>query len=197
MSRVLRWVMMAVTLWTMSSGQSGFAHAASASESPPSTSEQAVPAAWRQDVWYHVTPGTPLFSSDPQSRHSAAVLQSDGAFAHFVLGTPEQGALVSVGLPGQRPSDTLTSDLIMPAGNVLSRKVTGAQLVATPETEADQIIYSFRIAPADIELFMAAARWRLKTGDTQSVLTLKGSRKAISAALDARSKRAETMKSEP
>lgn len=165
MTLALRWVSLAAFLWT------GAAAAAD----------------WTRDVWHHVGPDSPFNDPDRPERHAAGLVQQDGRIAVIELGTPEQGALVSVSLPGPQISERLNSILEMPAGYALSRRVSGTQLVAAKAADSDEVSYTFRIDPADIELFMAARYWRLRLGEDETVtLTLKGSRKALSAALAAR-----------
>ncbi len=141
---------------------------------------------WRRDIWHYVIENTPFFTEERRTLHSAGVLQSNGRFALLLLGTADQGALVSVNVPGNAPAEVLVSDLVMPSGNVLSRKVTQDQLLAMEVPGSQSYTYSFRIAPADLELFMGALRWRVVAGENSVDLTLKGSRKAISEAINHR-----------
>lgn len=141
---------------------------------------------WQPDVWHHVQPDSPFYTDERSDMHSAGLVQSDGQFALLVLGTPEQGGLISVNLPGAEPASELTSGLELAAGNVMSRTVTADQLMAIPTPDGASHTYSFRIAPDDVRLFKAALRWTVKAGDQSLTLTLKGSKKAITRAIEAR-----------
>lgn len=152
---------------------------------------------WTRDVWHYVTQASPFYTEERSSLHSAGVIQADGRFALLVLGTPDQGALVSVNLPGDTAQTALTSDLVLTSGGVLSRSVTHEQLVANVTLDGASHTYSFRIAPADVETFMAARHWRITAGDTRVTLTLKGSRRAISKAIAARDTPVETSAATP
>ncbi|THH36195.1 hypothetical protein E4Z66_14190 [Aliishimia ponticola] len=141
---------------------------------------------WVRDVWHIVSDDSPFFAPDRPDQNAAALLQSDGRFALLVLGTDAQGALVSVNLPGTTAAERLTSTLVIANGTVLTREISGDQLLAQPIPDGETVTYSFRIAPGDLESFMAASEWRLNAGGTVTTLTLDGSRKAVSAAIEAR-----------
>lgn len=145
---------------------------------------------WQPNVWHHICTDSPFFERDLETLPGAALLQEDGRFARLVLGSDAQGALVSVNLPGTTAAENLTSTLVMPAGNIMTRTVSGEQLDAVVGPEPETITYSFRVDPADITLFQDALRWRVAANGNVTTLTLKGSRIAIDAALQARSWRA-------
>ena len=141
---------------------------------------------WREDVWHFVCQDSPFFTPDRLDRHSAGVLTSEGGFALMVLGDIDQGALVSINIPGETIQPEVTSTLEMPAGTVFSRTVSGDQLWAVLTIDRLSVTYTFRVDPADIEFFQAGKQWRVTAGEAVSTVPLKGSRKAINAAIQAR-----------
>ena len=138
------------------------------------------------DKWHYVTLDSPFHTSERAQLHSAGIIQSDGRIALMVLGSEDQGALVSVNLPGTEMEPQLTSTLVMSNGTVLARTVKGDQLVATTAPDSSSVTYSFRVAPGDLESFMAARTWRISAGQNEAIISLLGSRSAISTALEAR-----------
>lgn len=141
---------------------------------------------WERDRWHHVTETSPFWTEGRAYLHGAAILQEDGRFALMVLGNEEDGALVSVNLPMSDIASDLTSTLVMPDGSILVRRAEDSQFIAERDADGQSVTYSFGIAPADIEQFMAAQMWRVQAGETLTTISLVGSRDAITAALAAR-----------
>ena len=81
----------------------------------------------------------------------------------------------------------LMSKLYMPQGSVLTRQVSGKQLVRTRPGPDGAITYSFRIAPEDIEHVMSGHNWQFTLSGTIADFTLTGSRAALTKAIKARS----------
>jgi hypothetical protein len=138
---------------------------------------------WRHDVWHRVTADSPFFSPDRRDYPSAGVLQGDGQFLLLVLGEANEGALVSVVLPGSEPQAELSSTIVLTSGNALTRTIAGAELLAVADPETGSVTYSFRIPPQDLETVMAGRSWQFAAGREQVDITLDGSRKAISEAI--------------
>lgn len=151
---------------------------------------------WQRDRWHHVTEDSPFWAEDRAYLHGAAILQDNGQFALVVLGEAGDGALVSVNLPMSDIASDLTSTLVMPDGNILVRRAEDSQFIAERNPDGLSVTYSFGIAPADIEQFMAAQMWRVQAGDTLTTISLAGSRDAITAALAARDSDTEPMGSD-
>ncbi len=137
-------------------------------------------------VWHQITEDSPFFAGNIADLHGAAILQEDGRFAMLVLGTAEEGALVSVNVQMAEPASELTSTLVMPAGGILVRPVDQDQLLSETAADGESVTYSFGIAPEDVERFMSALLWRVKAGDRLTTISLDGSRDAIAAAMAAR-----------
>ena len=136
-----------------------------------------------KDIWHQVTHISPFFTRETANLRMAAIIQSDGRFARVILGEDGQGAYVTVNLPGTEPYASLRSNLVMPSGLVLERDVSGDALSAQVMNTSNSVTYSFKIAEADIEGFKGARYWTLTPeGGAAIRITLKGSRKAITAA---------------
>lgn len=146
---------------------------------------------WEADIWHHVCPESPLYSDALQDRPSAAIVQNDGHFVHFILGDADQGALVTVSLPVHPTGKTLSSALVMSDGSILSRKVTGDQLWTEVSGDGASILYSFRVAPADVDLFRSGIAWNITAGAHGTKVSLRGSNVAISEALAHRDRQAK------
>ena len=147
---------------------------------------------WRRDAWHHVVEGTPFYTEQSVRYHGAGLLQSDGIAVVFLLGAPDQGGLITLNLPGRAPFSELNSTLSVPGSGDLQRLVAGSQLSATPARDGESFNYSFRIASADIQLFMATTTWTVRAGDTDFVITLEDSADALKSAMEARSAEATT-----
>lgn len=138
------------------------------------------------DRWHHVTPGSPFYSADSPQLRIAAIQQSDGLFARIILGDDDQGAYVTIGVPGLYPATQLRSELIYSNGAKMSRTVTSAALDTLAMPGSETMIYSFAVAAEDIRAFRKAARWVVRVeGQDPVTITLDGSSKAIQTALDA------------
>ncbi|MEP4198453.1 MAG: hypothetical protein ABJL99_22770 [Aliishimia sp.] len=136
-----------------------------------------------RDIWHQVTYSSPFFSQGTATLRIAGVIQSDGYFARIILGGRDQGAYVTVNLPGTAPVSTLRSDLVFSNGGIMSRIITGDDLEAQIMTSSESVTYSFSIAREDIRGFRSASTWTLTQGeDRKTRITLKGSSKAIQRA---------------
>jgi len=138
------------------------------------------------DLWHQYTPNSPFFTTGTETLHGAGLVQSNGRYALLILAPEGNGAVVKVNLTYGPTPQSMTSSLVMPAGNVLTRNVQDAALKLEPGAITGSFDYTFPIAPQDIELFMAARTWRLNVDGEETQISLKGSRKAITAALKAR-----------
>ncbi len=145
---------------------------------------------WEADVWHHVCAESPLYSAALQDRPSAAIVQADGHFVHFILGDADQGALVTASLPAHPAEASLGSSLVMTDGSILSRTVTGDQLWAEMSEDGTAILYSFRVAPADVDLFRAGSQWTITAGAHETEVSLRGSNAAIAQAIEYRDRQA-------
>lgn len=152
----------------------------------------AAAADWSRDVWHHITEGTPFHAEHSIRYHGAGLLQDDGLAVILLLGAPDQGALITLNLPGPAPHARLTSTLQVPGTGALTREIGGDQLVATPAGDGLGVNYSFRIAAEDLAFFMAATRWTIHADGARHVITLDGSAAALTAAMEARSAEATT-----
>lgn len=141
----------------------------------------------RANVWHQLTPQSPLYSRVLDGYQGAALVQSDGVAAILVLGNETKGAVVTLRLPGWDSATSLVSELEMPGGYVLDRPVGQEQLTAHPSEDNDALDISFAVTHEDLPLFRKALRWRVRDGNRVVTVTLKGSSKAIQAAMDAQS----------
>ena len=156
--------------------------------------EQVLP----RDKWHMLTPDSPLYSSVLDGYHGAALVQTNGVSAIFVLGNETRGAVVTLRFPGWTKAQSLTSELIMPAGNILKRAVESDHLTAHPSVDNDALDVSFAITHDDLPLFRRAVKWRLSDGENSVTITLNGSSRAIREALEAQSTdRAKTASAVP
>lgn len=133
------------------------------------------------DRWHYIDAESVLHTERVDGLQGAGVIQSDATFAMLYLGLPEDNGVVSVALPTDTSSDTLSSTLISTSGQRFERDLTNEELVIEQISDTT-FAYSFPITPTDVDLFKSAQTWVLSIGDRSWPITLRGSRAAISTA---------------
>lgn len=133
------------------------------------------------DEWHYIDEDSVLHTDIVNGLHGAGVIQSDLLFAMLYLGAPDNNGVVSVVLPTTEPAAEISSTLIATNGQRFERLVTADDLDIARVSEGSHA-YSFSITALDVDLFKSARSWRLAIDDQEWVLTLTGSRRAITEA---------------
>jgi len=133
------------------------------------------------DRWHYIDQDSVLFTERVDGLHGAGLIQSDKIFAMLYLGLPGENGVVSVALPMEEPTRSLSSVLVSTSGQRFER-VLDAEEMDIMQINGASIAYSFPISPDDIDLFKAAQTWTLQVGERAWSLTLTGSKKAIALA---------------
>ncbi len=133
------------------------------------------------DEWHYIDADSVLHIQRVDGLHGAGVIQSDKLFAMLYLGVPDENGVVSVVLPTENAAIELTSTLIATNGQRFDRVLTAEEMdiaAVSPGTYA----YSFPINALDVDRFKSARSWQIQVAERKWIVTLTGSRRAITEA---------------